>query len=57
MKSKNWEKKLKRNDLKYETNKKLFDFTSNITINEAERDQNNLLENMAEFNDRSRPRS
>ena len=32
-------------------------YTVKVTINEAERDQNNLLENMAEFNDKSRPRS
>ena len=32
-------------------------YTGKITINETERDQSNLLENMVEFNDKSRTRS
>ena len=58
-----WEEKINRKDLKYKTNKYLYDFqqletrsfgdsiyTGKINIDEAEMDQTNLLENMAKFN-------
>ena len=62
-----WEEKLKRRDYKCKTGKWLYDFqqfetiryfgdstyTSKIDIDEAEMDQRNLLENMAEINKKS----
>ena len=64
------EEKIKRKNLIYKTNKYEYDFqqyetiksfdeniyTGKINIDEAEMDQNNLLENMVEFNEISRPR-
>ena len=58
-------------DLKYITNKHTYDvqqfetirsfgdniYTGKTNIDEAEMDQTNLLENMVEFNHKSRPRS
>ena len=32
-------------------------YTGKIAIDKAEKDQNNLLEKMVEFNDKSRPKS
>ena len=63
--------KFKRKDLLYKTNKYIYDFqqyetirsfgediyTSKSNIDEAEMDQINLLENLVEFNDNSRPRT
>ena len=60
-----------KNDLKYETNKFMFDFqefqtirsfgdsiyTGKINMEEAEIDQNNLLKNMVNFDKKSRLRS
>ena len=54
--------------MKYKTNKYIYNFqqsdtiksfddsiyTGNINVDEAEKDQNNLLDNIAEFNNRSR---
>ena len=68
---KKWENKTKWNDLKYETNKFIFDFqefqtirsfgdsiyTGKINIEEAKIDQNNLLKNMVNFDKKSRLRS
>ena len=70
-KIKKWEDKIKRKDLKYETNKYIyiynfqqfetvrsFDdniYTDKISIDEAEIDQSSILENMAEFNNKTRP--
>ena len=68
---KNWENKIKRNNLKYETNKYIFGFqqletikpfgdsiyTDKINIDGAEIDQNNLLENFVNFNKKCKPRS
>ena len=56
----NWEDKIKRKDLKYGTNKSIYDFqqletirsfgdniyTGKISIDEGEMDQSNLSENM-----------
>ena len=64
------EEKIKRKDLIYKTNKYEYDFqqyetiksfdeniyTGKINIDEAEMDQSNLLENMVEFNEISRPK-
>ena len=68
---KKWENKTKWNDLKYETNKFIFDFqefqtirsfgdsiyTGKINIEEAKIDQNNLLKNMVNSDKKSRLRS
>ena len=68
---KKWEEKIKWKDLKYETRKYIYDFeqyetirsfgnsiyTRKANIVEAEADQNNLLKNIVEFNEKSRPRS
>ena len=68
---KKWEDKIKHKYLKYEANKNTYDFqqfetirsfgdsiyTGKISINEADLDQTNLLENMIKFNNKSRPRS
>ena len=62
--------KNKRNNLKYETIKRINDFlqfktigpfgeniiSGKITISEADEDQSNLLENIVEFNNKSRPK-
>ena len=54
--------------MKYKTNKYIYNFqqsdtiksfddsiyTGNINVDEAEKDQNNLLDNIVEFNNRSR---
>ena len=67
---KKWEEKIKRKDLTYKANEYKYDFqqyetirsfgegiyTGEINIYEAEMDQRNLLENMVEFNEKSRPR-
>ena len=61
----------KRKDLKNKTSKYIYDFqqfktiryvgnnifTGKIKIDEAEKDQSSLLENIIEFNDKSRTRS
>ena len=65
---KKWKDKIKRKDLKYETKICIYDFqqfetiksfgdsiyTGKINIDESEMDQSNLLENMVEFNNKSR---
>ena len=67
---KKWEEKIKRKDLTYIANKYKYDFqqyetiksfsesiyTSKINTDEAEMDQSNLLKNLVEFNERSRPK-
>ena len=59
MKLKKWEEKIKRKDLRCKTNRYTHDFqhfkttrsyTGKITIDEAEMDQSNLLENIVKFN-------
>ena len=64
------EEKIKRKDLKYETNKYVYDFqqfetirsfgesiyTGKTNINQTEMDQTNLLENIIEFNNKSKPK-
>ena len=52
MKLKNGKKKLKEIKIFSDST-----YTSNISIDEAEMDQTNLLENMVKFNNKSRPRS
>ena len=66
-----WEEKIKPKDLKYETKKvhiwfQQFEkirffvdniYTCKINVDAAEMDQNNLLNNMLEFNDKSRPKT
>ena len=66
-----WEDKIKTNNLKYETSKGIYDFQQikmirpfgesiidgKITISEADKDQSNLLENIVEFNNKSRPKT
>ena len=68
---KKWKNKIKRKDLKYETNKYVFDFQQFETIrsfgdsiyngksniDEAEMKQTNLLENIMGFSNKSRPRT
>ena len=68
---KKWEEKIERKDLKYKINKYLSDcqqfervrsfgdsiYTSKITIDEADMDQTNLLENIATFNNKSKPKT
>ena len=69
---KNWEEKIKRKNLIYRANKYKYGFqqyetirslkdesiyTGKIAIDEAEKDQNNLLGKMVEFNDKSRPKN
>ena len=63
--------KLKRHNSKHETSKHIYDFQQfktirswgeniisvKFTINQADEDQNSLLENIVEFNDKSRPRT
>ena len=67
---KKWEKKIKREDLKYKTKNHTHGFqqyetirsfgesiyTGKINIDEAEMDQRNLLRNLGDFNNKSRPR-
>ena len=68
---KKWEEKIKREDLKYKTKNYIYDFqqyetirsfggsiyTQNISIVETQEDQNNLLKNIVEFNNKSRPKN
>ena len=68
---KKWEEKIKRVDLKYKTKTYIYDFqqyetvrsfgesiyTQNISIVEAQENQSNLLKNIVEFNDKSRPKN
>ena len=68
---KKWEEKIERKDLKYKINKYLSDcqqfervrsfgdsiYTSKITIDGADMDQTNLLENIATFNNKSKPKT
>ena len=68
---KKWEEKIKQKDLKNETKKYIHDFRQYETIRpfgesiqsckanivKAEEDQTNLLQDIVEFNDKSRPRS
>ena len=65
------EERIKRRDLKYETNRYEFDFqqfetlksfgdsiyNGKISIDEADIEQTNLLENIVNFSNKSRPRS
>ena len=71
MKLKKREDKIKGKDLKYELGKCKYDFqqyetirsfgesiySGKISIFEAHMDETNLLENMKEFNDKSRPKT
>ena len=66
-----WEEKNNRKDLKYKTNKYLYDFqqfetirffgdsiyTGKINIDEPEIDQTNLLEIMVKLNNKSKPKA
>ena len=68
---KKWEERIKREDLKYKTKNYIYDFqqyetirsfgesiyTQNISIVETQEDQNNLLKNIVEFNNKSRPKN
>ena len=68
---KKWEKETKQKDLIFKTNKYRYDFqqyetirsfgesiyTGKINIDEAEVDQSNLLRNLVEFNEQSRPKT
>ena len=68
---KKWEEKVKRKNLKYKTNKYVYGFeqvktiksfgdriyTGKIIIDESEIDQSNLLENMVEFHNKSKPKT
>ena len=68
---KKWEEKLKRKNLVCKANKYKYDFQQYETIrtfgdsiyngktsrDEAEMDQTNLLDNLKDFNDRSRPKT
>ena len=68
---KKYEGTIKRKDLKHETKKSVYDFpqfetirsfgdniyAGKINTDEAEMDQSNLLENIVEFNDKSRPKT
>ena len=68
---KKWEEKIKREDLIQRANKYKYDlqqyeitrsfgesiYTGKITIDEADEDKSNLLKNIVEFNDKSRPRT
>ena len=59
--NKKFEKKIDRNDSKYETDKYTFNFqqfvfgTVSGNISEANKNQSNLLENTLEFNGKTRP--
>ena len=66
-----WKEEIKRNNLKYETNKHIYDFqqlktirsfgesivSGKITVGEADEDQSNLLESRMEFNNKYRART
>ena len=66
-----WQEKFEGKDLKYKTNKYLYDFqkfetlrsfgdsiySSKISIDEAGMDQTNILENMVKFNNESKPKT
>ena len=66
-----WEEKFARTDLKHKTNKYMYDFekfetiksfgdsfyTGKTSMDEAEMDKTNLLQNMVKFNNKSRPRA
>ena len=52
-----WEEKIKRKDLKYKTSFGDSIYTCEITIAEAEEDQSNLINNIVEFNEKSRTKS
>ena len=66
-----WEEKIKRKDLKYKTNKYLYNFpqfetirsfrdsiyTGKINIDEAEMDQSNLSENIVKSNNKSKSKT
>ena len=68
---KKWNEKIKRKDLRYESDKYIFDFhqydtirsfgdnifTDKINIDEAEMDQTNLLKNWEQFSENSKPRT
>ena len=67
---KEWEERIKRKDLKYETNRYKFYFrqfetrrsfgdsiyNGKISLDEVEMEQTNLLENIVDFSNKSRPR-
>ena len=67
----NWEEKIERKDLKFETNNYMYHFqqfetiryfnnstySGKISIDEAEMGQTSPLENMVKFNNKSTPRS
>ena len=53
--TKKWEEKIRRKDLKYET-KNTHIYIRKSSKVEAEEDQRNLLDNLVEFNNRSRPK-
>ena len=67
---KNWENKIKQKDLRYETNRYRYDiqqsetvrsfgdsvYNGKIIIDEAEMEQTNLVENIVDFSNKSRPR-
>ena len=67
---KNWENKIKQKDLRYETNRYRYDiqqsetvrsfgdsvYNGKISIDEAEMEQTNLVENIVDFSNKSRPR-
>ena len=67
---KNWENKIKQEDLRYETNRYRYDiqqsetvrsfgdsiYNGKISIDEAEMEQTNLVENIVDFSNKSRPR-
>ena len=67
---KNWENKIRQEDLRYETNRYRYDtqqsetvrsfgdsiYNGKISIDEAEMEQTNLVENIVDFSNKSRPR-
>ena len=67
---KNWENKIKQKDLRYETNRYRYDiqqsetvrsfgdsvYNGKISIDEAEMEQTNLVENIVDFSNKFRPR-
>ena len=69
--NKKWEGKTRRKDLKYETKRYIYDcqqfetirsfgnniYTAKINIDEPKMDQSNLLENIVEFNNKSRAKN
>ena len=71
MKLKKWENRIKRKDLKFETNRYIFDFqqyetissfddsiyNGKISIKEAQMKQTNLLENIINLSNKSRART